>query len=606
MGAKLGTLADAALSYARQGWPVFPCEPRGKRPLCSHGLKDATTDETQIRAWWKRWPDANIGYPTGDLVVLDVDGAEGENLLTALELANGMLPQTQTVKTGRGRHLYFKPAGVKIRNSAGKLGKHLDIRAEGGYAILPPSIHENSGRYQWEGEAEPALLPAWIAEKCAERQGKERSKGVTGDKIPEGQRNSYLTSLAGSMRRRGMGEAAIEAALLKENQERCNPPLSDEEVRKIAHSVGRYEPAKQSNANGFMLVPLGEMMAKPDVPVEYVWEGRLAAGTVSAIVSKPKVGKSTLVRGLCLAVARGEDYLGFPTRQGECIYLALEEREEDVRDDFRAMGADGSEPILVHAAAAPAEGIRSLCELVREKRPRLVVIDPLFRIARVRDENAYAETYDALGPLIDAARESGAHVMFVHHSGKGVKADPIDSPLGSTAIGGVVSTLIVLKRTEAYRTIQTIQRIGQDMPETVLQFDPETKRLSVGGTREDAEIETLSDEILESLRAAGEPKTEPEITEAVEGKTKFVRRALRQLVEQGRVSREGGGRRGDPYRYRFSFSCSHYISGTREQEMQKPGYTCMNTERNLVPTLERESFLVPGTGNGDFSLERNT
>lgn len=596
MDAKKDCLVDAALAYSARGWAVFPCVPRGKKPLCAHGLKDATTDETQIRAWWERWPDANIGYPTGNLVVLDVDGAEGENSLAGLEFANGTLPQTLTAKTGKGRHLYFKPAGAKIRNSTGRLGKHLDIRAEGGYVILPPSIHENGSQYHWEVNAEPAPLPAWIAEKCAEPERKERSKNVAGDEIPERQRNSHLTSLAGSMRRPGMGEAAIEAALLKENQERCNPPLSDEEVKNTVHSVARYDPAKQSNANGFTLVPLGELMAKPDVPVEYVWEGRLAAGTVSAIVSKPKVGKSTLARGLCLAVACGEDYLGFPTKQGECIYLALEERGEDVRNDFRAMGADGSEGIQIHAAAAPAEGIRALCELVKAQKPCLVVIDPLFRLARVRDEKAYAETYAALGPLIDAARESGAHVMLVHHSGKGAKADPIDSPLGSTAIGGAVSTLIVLKRTEAYRLIQTVQRIGQDMPETVIQFDPETKRLSVGGTREDSEIERVSGNILAFLEETGEYKAEGEIREALKGETKILAKALRELVRDGKVTREGEGKRGDPFRYGFSFACSGYTVQTSKQENEELPDARIDTGRNLVHSM----------GEEDFSLDTNT
>jgi hypothetical protein len=114
------------------------------------------------------------------------------------------------------------------------------------------------------------------------------------------------------------------------------------------------------------------------------------AGTVSAVVAKPKVGKSTFARNLCLAIARGEAFLGLKTQQGSCVYLALEEREEDIRNDFRAMGATGTESILVHAAAAPAERIASLCALVQRTRPRLV-IDPLFRLARVRDESAYAE-----------------------------------------------------------------------------------------------------------------------------------------------------------------------------------------------------------------------
>lgn len=347
------------------------------------------------------------------------------------------------------------------------------------------------------------------------------------------------------------------------------------------------------NPNGFTLRPLGEILAKPDTPVDYILEGCLVAGTMSGVFAKPKVGKGTLARNLCLAVSRGRDFLGLKSRQGLCIYLALEEREDDVKRDFRAMGADKTEPILIHAAPAPAEGIRALCGLVTKRKPRLIVIDPVVRLARIKDEKAYAEMYNELGPVIDAARETGTHVMLLHHSGKSVKADPTDSPLGTTAIAGIVATLIVLKRLETYRTIQTVQRIGEEMPETVLLFDPETKLLSIGGTREQAETETMCGEILEFLQAAVELKTESEITDAIEGKTTFARKALRQLVKQGKVSREGGGKRGDPFRYRFSFSCSHDTAGTREHETENPAETSINNERNLVPTLEQRSFPVP-------------
>ena len=319
--------------------------------------------------------------------------------------------------------------------------------------------------------------------------------------------------------------------------------------------------------SGFQLVSLGELLSRPEKPIDWVWQGRLAGGTVSGVFAKPKVGKGTLARNLSLAVSRGEDFLGLSTSQGECVYLALEEREEDVRNDFKAMGADGSEPIFVHAAAAPAEGMKELCELVRKRRPRLVVIDPLIRLAHIKDASAYAETYAALGPLIDVAREVGAHIMLLHHSGKSLKADAIDSPLGSTAIAGAVSTLIVLKRAERYRTIQTVQRIGQDMSETVLTFDAESRRLSVGGTRFEAERQECEEAIVEFLEAAGEGKTEPEIDEHVDGKTSLKRKALRALVADGRVMREGSGKKGDPYKY--SFPCSNHIVGTREQESEK-------------------------------------
>ncbi|MDW8356158.1 MAG: bifunctional DNA primase/polymerase, partial [Bryobacterales bacterium] len=58
-------LAEAALWYASRGIPVFPCCPREKKPLVEGGFHTATTDEQRVRAWWDRWPDANIGIPTG-------------------------------------------------------------------------------------------------------------------------------------------------------------------------------------------------------------------------------------------------------------------------------------------------------------------------------------------------------------------------------------------------------------------------------------------------------------------------------------------------------------------------------------------------------------
>ncbi len=203
-------------------------------------------------------------------------------------------------------------------------------------------------------------------------------------------------------------------------------------LMELIRTAPGWKPESQTTS-GFSLPLLADLLARPDVPVEWVVENLLVAGTVSCVAAKPKVGKSTFARNLCLRVSRGEDFLGLKTKQGECIYFGLEEREEDIKSDFRAMGADGSEPVYIHAAAAPAEGIDGLCDLVRKRRPVLVVIDPLFRLARIRDEKAYAETYAALGPLIDVAREVGTHVMLTHHAGKSAKADAVDSPLGSTA-----------------------------------------------------------------------------------------------------------------------------------------------------------------------------
>lgn len=359
-------------------------------------------------------------------------------------------------------------------------------------------------------------------------------------------------------------------------------------------------PKEAAVATQFVLTPLADLLSRPDVPIDYVLENRLVAGTVSVVVAKPKVGKSTFARNLCLAISRGEDFLNLKTKRGECIYLALEEREEEVRADFRAMGADGSETILIHAASAPTEGIRALCDLIRDRRPVFVVIDPLFRLARIRDEKAYAETYAALGPLIDAARLAGTHVQATHHAGKSMKADAIDSPLGSTAIGGAVSALFVMRRTEAYRTLQSVQRVGPDMVEGVLKFDADSKRISLSGTRFEADRTDCEQEILAFLMSAGGPQTQEQIRDGVEGQTRVTRAALTALVAAGRVARTGDGKRGKPFLYECWFSGSVHIVGTREPESENATQPLSDAGELLVPAIPQQSILVPDIERGDL------
>ena len=362
----------------------------------------------------------------------------------------------------------------------------------------------------------------------------------------------------------------------------------------LIRSTPEWKPAGNvTQQTGFQLMALAELFKKPQVKTEWLWHGRLAAGTISGTVSKPKVGKSTLARNLTLATSRGESFLGFSTRPGTCIYLALEERAEDIAADFRAMGANGDESILIHADGAPAEGILALVDLVRERKPVLAVIDPLFRLARIKDEKAYGETYAALGPLIDVARASGTHLLLTHHSGKSAKADPIDSPLGSTALGGAVSTLIVLRRTENYRLIQTVQRLGQDLPETVLSFDPETRQLSLGGSKLDSDREECERAIAEFLRDAGELQTQAQVRDGVEGQTRIIRAALTALAVTGRITKTGEGTKGNPLLYGFENTGSLYIPGTRKPESQNEAEPRISTSEMLVPDSLQNPILVP-------------
>jgi len=166
------TLPKAALAYARRGVPVFPCEPGAKRPLTRNGHWDATTDSRVIERWWKRWPSANVGIPTGKksgVVVLDVDIDDGGlESLAKLERTGTPTPKTARARTGGGGiHVFFRnPSGTKIRNSAGLLGPGLDVRGDGGYVVVPPS--RTQGPYQWV-DSSPLAEASWLLERLAER-----------------------------------------------------------------------------------------------------------------------------------------------------------------------------------------------------------------------------------------------------------------------------------------------------------------------------------------------------------------------------------------------------------------------------------------------------
>lgn len=145
-------LANAALWYAGHGVPCFPLKPRHKVPLTANGFKDATTDTTQVRDWWTRWPHANIGMPTGLLAdVIDIDGPVGvANIAPYVESIRARCIGIVSTPRPGGLHYYVPPGERK--NSASKLLRGVDTRATGGYVVLPPSVTDEHGpdrRYTW-------------------------------------------------------------------------------------------------------------------------------------------------------------------------------------------------------------------------------------------------------------------------------------------------------------------------------------------------------------------------------------------------------------------------------------------------------------------------
>jgi Bifunctional DNA primase/polymerase, N-terminal len=159
-----GHLGRAALAYAaRLQWPVFPLRPGEKTPATAHGLKDASRDERQIQQWWAQMPDANIAIATGEasgFFAFDVDPAHGgDEELRKLEHRHGELPVTVRALTGGGgEHILFRHVSG-LRNSASKIGCGIDVRADGGYIVVAPSLHPNRRRYTWDVDHHPLEIP---------------------------------------------------------------------------------------------------------------------------------------------------------------------------------------------------------------------------------------------------------------------------------------------------------------------------------------------------------------------------------------------------------------------------------------------------------------
>ncbi len=233
---------EAAERYAAAGLAVFPCRSGGKEPLTRHGCRDATSETDVVRRMFDPltvglFPNIGCAVPP-DGMVLDVDGPDGAASLAQLEAAHGPLPPTASVQTGGGgRHYWFLlPAGATARNSVGKLAPGLDIRADGGYVLLPGS--RTADAYRWEGPDAIAPAPAWLLATPAPAPAATPMKG---------RRHQTLMKLGGKLLRDGLSPDGIRAALLVENQAYAEPK-PEAEVLRIADYLATCPPDKADKA----------------------------------------------------------------------------------------------------------------------------------------------------------------------------------------------------------------------------------------------------------------------------------------------------------------------------------------------------------------------
>lgn len=227
----------------RFSYPVFPCR-QNKQPYTAHGFKNATTNVGQIAEWWRRFPDALIGVPTGrvsGLLTVDVD-PHGRRWHAA---NTNRLHCSRIHETRRGSHLVYRMPNTRISCSAGMISSGVDVRADGGYMIWWPA----HGLRAIGDLSHLSLPPEWLIERATSRSAIESSTPTEHSRVPQGTRNEYLSKEAYRLRMQGRDIEQILEVIRALNNTICRPPLPDDELQQIARGKAQLRPDSASNAS---------------------------------------------------------------------------------------------------------------------------------------------------------------------------------------------------------------------------------------------------------------------------------------------------------------------------------------------------------------------
>lgn len=321
----------------------------------------------------------------------------------------------------------------------------------------------------------------------------------------------------------------------------------------VKKQLGRrvIEPRNQFNIQSF-----ADMLKEPEEELDFLVHGLLPRAGTSIVAGPPKVGKTTLARQLAVAVARGEEFLGRSTEKGAVLYLALEEKHSEIRRHFLRLGLTSQDNVDITCTMPYENQNQQLEHVLTLKHYDLVIIDTLFKFVSVEDGNSYQEVVNALRPLEDIARDSGAHLCLVHHSKKTESKDPIETLLGSTAIAAAVDTIVGVSKQRLgereERVVQTRNRYGDPVEASVLSYNKEQGRSVLGPGLGDAEKMQNEARVLSALSEIGGAASSSDLKEAVGGNDQKRADILQALVQSGRVSRLGNGTKTNPFKYEIN------------------------------------------------------
>lgn len=438
-----------ALKYAADGFAVFPVyEPlsanvcscgkagcRGKHPRTINGVKDASTDPNIIKGWWTKWPKASIAIATGlksKLGVIDLDGPEGLESGRSLNLMS-----TVTALTGNGKQLFYRDENNRLSNTVKTFSAGVDTRGEGGYVVVPPSIHPNGKKYSWMKASLSRIVLTALPEHFF-AQTKTVIAAVNGPK-PEGwittalkeMRNgnidNTLVSVCGRLRRDGYS-AADALTLLGPHAERAGATTGHLE-EKIKNVWQRYEASPKSETS--QSTAIGDFL-QDITKVEWICAPIIARKSIGFVAGLPETCKTWLMVDLAVESARSSgNWLGlFPTTQEKVLFIDQERFKGETQRRFNAViAAKGIKPselgqnLSIKCGTTITLNLEASYQAFRNElltlRPTVVIVDSFatFHSAQENDRMAIQIVLNRIKALRD---EFGCAFIFINHESKGV------------------------------------------------------------------------------------------------------------------------------------------------------------------------------------------
>lgn len=537
----LSPLGQAALEYATQrGWAVFPIVPnRKKPPLIADNYNLSSKDPEQIKAWWREAPTANIGVDCGKsgIVGIDADSEAGHGKdhtglgahLAGLMLLSGGKRAWQTfvsqTPTG-GEHYIFSALADDqgaIKTDSDNFGvPGIDVRAKGGYLVLPPSTVNYqgvSGEYRVLHDRPLLPLPRKLLSPPGERRddlGRTAIEATLQDqeKVPKGGRDNFLIAWGGKLRHLGANEAEVRAVIEAAYFSRCETqvdPFGESDFQRLAKSAMKWAddksvPAKLAEAHikepeghyhetdEAIAVPASSFLVHYTAPTNWIVEGIFQGAATNMSIGSPKAGKSTLLRHLALSCAYGLPFLGrWETKAVPVLYYTLQENKPHLRNWLRSaivgsgLAGDGEVPESIPIDlifSVPHKGERAVKGLharIKERAYGLVIVDMVGDYAGVDSFDDYAETVGILGAINEIAKETGSCILWSHHERK-ARSQGFEGGIGSQAWRGAVYTTFKHWKDQGRYYISTEQRDGDDIPPTAVTLDKKTQAMrAVGG-----------------------------------------------------------------------------------------------------------------------------